>query len=172
VFATFYRNLGAAFDMIFHDPSDADSAYKMYVRGQSAATAWWSTNAFTSYLQYIATIYQNTGLKSMLWQVPVGNTLYRSSNNATYHYQDNRAQYFLGYGNVGNIWSYAAQGVIGLLFGTGQWNDADYMDYARDGVTNPSPIGGNTWVATYPDDDGGFLRTATAAYYAAGAVPR
>ncbi len=170
--ATFYRNLGASFDMIFHDPSDADSAYKMYVRGQSANTAWWTTNSFTSYLQYIATIYQYTGLKSMLWQVPVGNTLYRSSNNATYHYQDNRAQYFLGYGNVGNIWNYAAQGVIGLLFGGGQWNDADYMDYARDGVTNPSPIGGNTWVATYPDDDGGFLRTATAAYYAAGAVPR
>jgi hypothetical protein len=79
--ATFYKALNAPFDMIFHDPSDADSAYKVIMRGQAPSGnygAWWTNSAFTSYLQYIGTVYQGTGLQSMLWQVPIGNTLYRS----------------------------------------------------------------------------------------------
>jgi hypothetical protein len=169
--AAFYAGLHASYDMIFHDPSDADAAYKTIVRGEPAATAWWTTAAFASYLQYIGAVYQATGLNSMLWQVPVGNTLYLSCNNTPYHYQDNRAQYFLASGNIANVVAYGAQGVIGLLFGNGQNTTTDYLDNAGDGITNPPAIGSNTLVASYPDDDGGFLRTAAAAYYAAGPMP-
>jgi hypothetical protein len=179
--ATFYKGLGAPFDMIFHDPSDADAAYKVIVRGQSSSTAWWTDSAFTNYLQYIGAVYQGTGLQSMLWQVPTGNTLYQSTNNTKYHYQDNRPQYFLTPGNSQHIADYLGQGVIGLLFGFGG-GTTDYMDYANDGITNPPPICGNpfcnpldrttfnTLVATVADDDGGFLRTAAAAYYDAGPI--
>jgi hypothetical protein len=147
--------------MIFHDPSDADSAFKVIVRGQAPSGnygAWWTNSAFTSYLQYIETVYQATVPKIMLWRVPVGNTLYLSNNNTSYYYQDNRPQYFLETGNIQNISNYAAQGVIGVLFGNGQAASTDYMDYANDGITNPPSINGNRLVASYSDDDGGFLR--------------
>ena len=106
----------------------------------------------------------------MLWQFPVGNTLYLPNNNTSYHYQDNRTQYFLALGNTQNISKYVAQGVVGLLIGNGQDTDTDYMDYANDGITNPPAIDGNTLVAPHADDDGGFLRTATEQYYAAGPI--
>jgi hypothetical protein len=179
--AAFYNGLAAPFDMIFHDPSDADSAYKVIVRGQSSSTAWWTAGAFANYLQYLGAVYQGTGLESMLWQVPEGNTLYDTVNNTEYHYQDNHAQYFLAQGNRNNIVDYLGQGVIGLLFGFGG-GTTDYMDLANDGITNPPPICGNpfcnpfdpttfnTAVATVADDDGGFLRSAAAAYYASGPV--
>jgi hypothetical protein len=179
--AAFYMALGAPFDMIFHDPSDADSAYKVIVRGEASNKAWWTDGAFTNYLQYISAVYQRTGLQSMLWQVPVGNTLYQSLNNSRHHYQDNRPQYFLGPGNRQNIVNYLEQGVIGLLIGRGHDATTYYMDMAGDGITNPSSICGNpfcssgsttfnTKVATAADDDGGFLRTAATAYYAAGPI--
>jgi hypothetical protein len=60
----------------------------------------------------------------------------------------------------------ANAGVIGVLFGAGQYGqDTEVYDYAGDGITNPNPINGNTNVALYADDDGGFLRTGAAAYY-------
>lgn len=175
----FYNALNAKFDMIFHDPSDADSAYKVAVRGTPSGKAWWSDAAFTDYLNYIAAVYVDTGLRSMLWQVPSGNTLYSSENNTTDHYQDNHAQYFLQSGNgYQSIRNFVAQGVIGLVFGFGG-GTTDYMDYANDGITNPSPIIGNPFtttpnnslMATVADDDGGFLRSAAGAYYAAGSIP-
>jgi hypothetical protein len=168
--ATFYKSFGASFDMIFHDPSDADSAYKVLVRKQSSSAAWWTNTAFSNYLSYVGAVYSGTVLQSMLWQVPSGNTLYLSVNNTTNHYQDNRPQYFLQAGNsYQNISNFVGQRVIGLLFGFGG-GTTDYMDYANDGTTNPPAIDGNTLVASYADDDGGFLRTATGAYYAAGPI--
>ncbi len=172
--AAFYQSLGASFDMIFHDPSDADSAYKVLVRGTPSATAWWSApGSFTNYLNFIGAIYSATNLKSMLWQVPSGNTLYRSENNTNFHYQDNRPQYFLQAGNGQHILDYIAQGVIGLMFGFGG-GTTDYMDAAGDGVTNPTAIDGNpfsppqnTTTATVSDDDGGFIRAAGGSYYTA-----
>jgi hypothetical protein len=180
--ATFYKSFGASFDMIFHDPSDADSAYKVLVRKQSSRTAWWTNTAFSNYLSYVGAVYSGTGLQSMLWQVPSGNTLYQRVNNKTNHYQDNRPQYFLQAGNrYQNISNFVGQGVIGLLFGFGH-GTTDYMDDANDGITNPPAICGNpfcsstdttTWnttTATVADDDGGFLRSAATAYYAAGPI--
>lgn len=176
--AAFYESFGASFDMIFHDPSDADSAFKVLVRGNPSATSWWTNTAFSNYLSYVGTVYNGTGLRSMLWQVPSGNTLYLSENNTNDHYQDNRPQYFLKVGNsYQNIRNFVGQGVIGLIFGFGG-GTTDYMDDANDGITNPPPIIGNpftgtpnnTLTATVPDDDGGFIRSSAGAYYSAGPI--
>jgi hypothetical protein len=94
-----------------------------------------------------------------------------SNDNTKYHYQDNRVEYFLASGNQQNIVDYASAGVIGLLFGSGQEADTNYMDYARDGITNPSAVGNNTLLSSYADDDGGFLRIRAGAYYSSGPVP-
>ena len=102
---------------------------------------------------------------------PIGNTLSRTENDTTNHYQDNRAQYFLTPGNKPNITNYANAGVIGILFGEGAAGNTTYWDAANDGITNPPAIDGNTLVSTYADDDGGYLRTHAAAYYASGPVP-
>jgi hypothetical protein len=113
----------------------------------------------------------------MLWQIPIGNTLYRSCNNTNYHYQDNHAEYFLKSGNRQHIVDYVSAGVVGILFGEGldvtvsSTPNTSYWDAAGDGITNPPSINGNTLDSTSSDDDGGFLRTSAAAYYSSGPVP-
>jgi hypothetical protein len=169
--ADFYKKLAANFDLIFFNTSDRDSGYKVTVMKQSSSYAWWSNTAFTNMQQYIAAIYNKTGRKSMLWQTPIGNTLYRTENNTSYHYQDNRAQYFLIPANKPNITNYVNAGVIGILFGDGIVGSTTYWDEKQDGITNPPAINGNTQVSTCPDDDGGFLRTSAKAYYYSGPVP-
>ena len=43
-------------------------------------------------------------------------------------------------------------------------------DAHHDGVTNPPPIHGNTRSSLSADDDGGYFRAQTRAYYKAGAL--
>ncbi|MBI2838993.1 MAG: Ig-like domain-containing protein [Acidobacteria bacterium] len=168
--ASFFTALNANFGLIFFDPSDRDAGFYQYIYGDGGAH-WWDNADFVSFRQYIQTITGATGRKAMLWQVPIGNTLYRSCDNTWDHYQDNRPQYFLQTGNRQNIVDYANAGVIAILFGRGADGPTDYTDDHGDGITNPAPINGNNLAALYADDDGGFLRIGVAAYYAAGPVP-
>jgi hypothetical protein len=106
----------------------------------------------------------------MLWQVPVGNTYFRSENNTDGHYQDNRVQYWLGgYPEDGHIASLVHAGVIGILFGAGADEPTTFADWKHDGITNPAPINGNDAMAHYADDDGGYLRMVGNRYYRTGA---
>jgi hypothetical protein len=172
--AGWYQKLGAKFDLIFFNTSSRDAGYLVTVLGWPSGYAWWTNTAFSNFQQYTAAIYQATGLKSILWQTPVGNTLYDTCNNTEYHYQDNKAQYFLQSGNT-QIQNFVNAGVIGILFVGGNDGGRDdqthYWDRAGDGITNPPAIDGNARVSNYADDDGGFLRQAAAAYYASGPVP-
>lgn len=162
----FYSALQANYDLLFFDPSDRTAAYYEILRGNK--NHWWDDAAFVRQRQYIATITEATGKKAMLWQMPIGNTLYRSMNNTAFHYQDNKAQYFLQSGNSAHIKEYADAGVIGILFGPGIKGDTTNYDLSKDGITNPPPINGNALEAKYADDDGGFLRVSASAYYASG----
>jgi len=60
-------------------------------------------------------------------------------------------------------------GVIAVLFGSTDAGTTSYLDPDDNGIPyNPAPINGNTLSATTPEHDGGFIRSAADAYYAAG----
>lgn len=171
--ANYYHSLHAPFDLIFSEFSDRDSGYDQYVNNK-LSTVWWSTtlfpankemNDFDRFQRFLKKLNQQTGQKIMLWQIPVGNTLTKTCNNQSGHYQDNKAEYFLqpvlSNGNTGNIKAYAEAGVIAFLFGNGLNNCTSYLDSKRDGITGAGEAA---------DDDGGYLRKAVGAYYKQGAV--
>jgi hypothetical protein len=171
--ANFYNSLGANFDLMFYDIADRDAAYYQIV--MSDASRWWDVNNatypnFNRFNQFALAVTNATGKRGMLWQVPIGNYVYRSVNNTSGHYQDNRVQYYLGGGNNQHLQDLADSGIIGVLFGAGSGETTTYNDGQGDGVTNPAPIDGNNGVATFSDDDGGYLRYMGQAYYGRGAV--
>ncbi len=170
--ANFYQSLNANFDLLFYDIADRDAAYYSSIGDPNR---WWdTTNAtypnFNRFQQFASSITTITGKRGMLWQVPIGNTLYRSMNNTPHHWQDNRVQYYLGDTTNQHIRDLANAGLTGILFGAGDGQTTSYNDAANDGITNPNPINGNNLVASYSDDDGGNLRLMAKAYYQRGAV--
>jgi len=162
----FYQSVGTNFDLIFFDPSDRDAAY--YATWDGGAH-WWDDADFVTYRTFVGRLVEKTGKSAVLWQVPVGNTLYRSEDNSWGHYQDNRVQYWLG--SRQHLQEYANVGVMAVLYGAGMYGMTMYTDEMADGITNPAPINGNNLVAQYADDDGGYLRLKGAEYYQQGAVP-
>jgi len=158
--ASFYNGLGASFDLIFSEVSDRDAAYYEIVRGTTLR--WWSSSNYARYNQYLGELHAATGKPIVVWQIPLGNTIYRSLDNTPKHYQDNRVQTWLTAQGLGDLRS---AGVVGLLFGGGAGDQTHYDDSASDGVTNPPPINGNNASAQVADDDGGLLRERAAAYY-------
>lgn len=187
--ANFYNGLATQFDLIFHDTStgDRDADYGILVNnaglGTAASTWWWAAGAFTNYRQLLAAFHGTISPQApgFLWQVPIGNTLYQACNDTSYHYQDNKVEYFLtanaaGQGSVYNsagISQYIKAGIIGILFGPGQTTDTENYTYSGNSspfnpgaITNQNGWSGNTKTATVSDDDGGFLRAAATVYYA------
>ena len=108
-----------------------------------------------------------TGLRMVAWQIPLGNTVMRAMNNTWDHFQDNRVQWLLGPGGRAHLRAYAAAGFAGFLFGRGADGATCACDAAKDGVTNPAPINGNTQPSVSADDDGGYFKQQAAAYYRA-----
>jgi hypothetical protein len=163
-------------DVFYTDISDRDAAYYEYVVGDGGAH-WWDTSNekypnFNRLNAWAAAFTAAAQKRLVIWQIPVGNTLMRSSNNTGFHYQDNREQYWLeNYPNNANISALAQAGVIGLLFGPGNSGTTDVFDGAGDGITNPAAIDGNSTAAAYADDDGGLLRLNVGKYYRSGATP-
>ncbi len=172
--ANFFLQMTANFDLLFYDISDRDAAFYSIV--YSDPNHWWDTNNttfpnFNRFNQFALSITNLTGKRGMLWQVPIGNTLYRSVNNTYRHYQDNRVQYYLNDSSHQHLRDLANAGIIGLLFGAGDGNTTSYDDGNGDGVTNPAPINGNNLVSQYSDDDGGNLRLTSKSFYQSGGLP-
>ncbi len=163
----FYQSLGADFDVVFAEFSDRDSAFKHHIYGDKGAS-WWDAGDFARHLDILRAVSSGTGKRIVLWQVPFGNTKMTSMNNTWNHFQDNKVEWLLAGGHVKD---YAAAGVIALLFGRGADGATCACDASGDGVTNPSPINGNTPPALNADDDGGYFDQQLAAYLANGAVP-
>jgi hypothetical protein len=103
------------------------------------------------------------------WQIPLGNTVMRAENNTNDHYQDNRVQWLLGPDSRAHLRAYVAAGFAGFLFGRGADGNTCACDAAKDGVTNPAAIDGNTTPSYSADDDGGYFKHQARAYYKAGA---
>ncbi len=152
----------STFDVVSSDVADFDS-------GQPGGRSWWDRYNktfpnFARYLTFIGDISQYTHRRIVMWQVPMGNQYFDTMNNSPGHYQDNRAEYILN-----NVPSYAAAGIVAVLFGPGNGGTMN-IDAMQDGVTNPAPISTyecnycNTHVSIYPDDDGGYLRIFVGLY--------
>jgi hypothetical protein len=156
----------STYDVVFNDVASDDAG--------RTGTWWDRTNRtlpdFTRWEQYVAAVHAATGRGVMVWQIPVGNQWFDTDDNTAGHYQDNRVEYFLSHPA-----ELAASGIVGLLFGAGNPGDTSQTDAEHDGTTNPAPfctgdgMGGgqicNDHVSTSPDDDGGYLAIAAAAYY-------
>lgn len=168
--ARFYTSLGAAFDVGFHDLSDRDAAFKQYVYGDGGKS-WFTEADYRRSVVYIDAFTKGSGLRTVLWQLPLGNTKMRAMNNTWNHYQDNKVEWLLDEPARTHLDAYNQAGVIAYLFGRGAGGATCQCDAAGDGVTNPAPINGNTRESLSADDDGGFFRERATAYYQTGASP-
>jgi hypothetical protein len=161
--AAFYRALHAHFDIAFEDFSDRDAGFYQAQEGNSRT--WMKPADFGRHMLYGATFVRLTGLRVVAWQIPLGNTVMRAENNTWGHYQDNRVQWLLGLDSRAHLRAYVAAGYAGFLFGPGADGTTCACDAAKDGVTNPAPINGNTRTSLSADDDGGYFKAQ--AHYAA-----
>ena len=166
--ASFYRALHAKFDIAFEDVSDRDAGFYAKINGNP--NTWMKPADFHRHMLYAQTFVQRAGVRMVAWQIPLGNTLMRAMNNTWDHFQDNRVQWLLGNGTRARLRAYAAAGFAGFLFGRGADGATCACDAAKDGVTNPAPIGGNTRRSLSADDDGGYFKAQVRAYYRAGAL--
>jgi hypothetical protein len=171
---TFALASGAAsFDLLFNDVSNKDAAYYTYVLHK--ARFWDQDNAvfpnFHRWESYVKAVTTTTGKKAIVWQVPIGNQLYKTMNNTYGHWQDNRVEYFFNH-----LAELRDAGLIGVLFGTTQPDATNYWDAAGDVVTNPAPVctsdgwsSGKVVCSTLDspsaDDDGTYLRLRVIDYY-------
>lgn len=169
----FYRSLQAPFDTVFGEFNDRTSGYAQLRSGIPADQAWWDRTDFARHLRFMGAVHQGTKKPMVMWQIPLGNTVMRSSDNTTRHYQDNRVQWLL---DPAHQWrklrAYRDAGVVALLFGPGQGDDTHAGDDAGDGITNPKPVAGtgNTRRAKSADDDGGYFKARVRAYAKRGAL--
>jgi hypothetical protein len=159
-----------AWDFAFTDVGDRDAGFRE-ARGEKGVR--WSERDFAGFRDWAAELHAASGLPLVLWRIPLGNTVMAACNDTAWHYTDNRAEYFLeGYPANRRIAEWAQAGFVGLLFGGGTIGCTVHRDNAKDGVTNPPPIPGNRGeTSVFPDDDGGYLRLRSAAYYRSGPLP-
>jgi len=167
--ATFYRSLGAAFDLSFTDLADRDAGFYQSIYGDGGAS-WWNASDFPRYARFIAGFSAGSGTRVVVWQIPMGNTLMRATNGTWGHYADNRPEWFLADATDGHLAAWRDAGVIGLLFGGGADGTTCACDAQHDETTNPAAAGTHTRASLSADDDGGYLRERVAAYYAGGGL--
>jgi hypothetical protein len=167
--AAFYRSLHARFDVSFEDFSDRDAGF--YTAQEGNPNTWFKPADFARHLLYAKTFVLLAGIRMAAWQIPLGNTVMRAENNTWDHYQDNRVQWLLGPGSRAHLRAYVAAGFVGFLFGRGADGPTCACDAAKDGVTNPAPVDGNTRSSLSADDDGGYFAAQARAYYATGPLP-
>jgi hypothetical protein len=167
--ANFYLSLHAKFDVSFEDFSDRDAGF--YTVQENNPKTWMKPADFARHLLYAKTFVALAGIRMVAWQIPLGNTVMRAENNTWDHYQDNRVQWLLGPDSRAHLRAYVAAGFVGFLFGRGADGATCACDAAKDGVTNPAPIDGNTRASLSADDDGGYFRAQARAYYRSGSLP-
>jgi hypothetical protein len=166
--AAFYRSLHARFDISFEDFSDRDAGFYAKINGNP--NTWFKPADFHRHLLYAQAFVRLSGLRMVAWQIPLGNTVMRAMNNTWDHFQDNRVQWLLGPGSRARLRAYAAAGFAGFLFGRGADGATCACDAAKDGVTNPAPVNGNTRPSLSADDDGGYFKAQVRAYYRGGVL--
>ncbi|MFC5468142.1 hypothetical protein ACFPPD_05370 [Cohnella suwonensis] len=165
------------YDFIFNDIDDDDAGGP---RGYWLDRTNLTLPNFHRWEQFVKAASETTRKKVMLWQIPVGNQVYRAMDNTPGHYQDNKAEYFFGH-----LQELIDIGVVGLMFGHGQPGSTSHYnrmdDNGKDGEAsedyyNPEPqtfssgwgdgsVHTNDRIADSTDDDGGYLRMQATEYY-------
>jgi hypothetical protein len=164
---TFYKKLGAKFDLIVGELDDNDSAFSELVRHEQ--NVWFTASDFAGIARYFKRVSTATKKRILIYQIPLGNQVMRAENNTFGHYQDNKVEWFLGKDGTKHLKTYANAGVIALLFGGSTTSGSTCIfDCRKDGITNPAPINGNTRMSLSADDDGGYWAAQTKAYYKRG----
>ena len=168
--ADFRKTLGTTFDTTFFEMTDRDAGYAQNRDGQSAQMAWWDDDDFSRLARFIAGFRSRVPAPVVLWQVPLGNERMRAMDNSPHHYQDNKVEKLLADPARTRLREFVRAGVVAVLFGGGQAESTCACDGAKDGVTNPSPVTGNTRVSRSSDDDGGLFREFATRYRRQGAL--
>lgn len=158
--ARFYATASARFDVAFTDLSDRDADFKRYQYGDNGAS-WYTTDDYRRSTLFVGRFDTDAQLRTVIWQIPYGNTLYRAENDAWDHYQDNKVQTLLA-DDRNQLDAYLNAGVVAYLFGRGADGTTCNCDSAGDGTTNPAPINGNNLTSVNADDDGGHFNTTAA----------
>jgi hypothetical protein len=106
------------------------------------------------------------GLPLVMWQVPVGNSYFRTCDGSPGHGCDGLAEALLeDYPKNDLVARFVNAGCVGWIFSRGG-DGARVWDGQKDGITNPEPA---SWSkghkAEYADDDGGYMRLRGEAYF-------
>jgi hypothetical protein len=178
-FATWFQALGSPLPgLVFFNIADRDCgcAQAGYPTcGNSNNTGplglYCGPQVTSDLLGYIQAFYAQTGQKSMVWQVPGGNSYVP---NTTDHYQSFEIQYLLGgvpSGNFSTIQSWVNAGSIGWLVGSGQFQDTSVTNYTNEPGETQCTYMNSPHVANVPSNiqfncDGGLFQWYAKQYYA------
>jgi hypothetical protein len=110
---TYFRSLGARFDLVFAEQDDRDNGYAEVRDGDGGRSVWTAAD-FTRQARFLRGVSSATGHSVVLWQLPLGNS---NQANRPKHYRDNRVQTLLGSGGAAIRQAYIQAGVIAMLFG-------------------------------------------------------
>lgn len=127
---------GIQYDLLVGDPLDRDSDY---YRVQFGYDRWWDpsdtasiySKSFNRYAQWLRLWNIKSKKRWLLWQIALGNEYslnVANTGNPREGYKDNRVEYFLGADSTGHLAKFADCGVIGLLFGRGSSDQANYLN--------------------------------------------
>ncbi|MBW5449009.1 hypothetical protein GE107_23545 [Cohnella sp. CFH 77786] len=165
------------YDFIFNDIDDDDAGGD---RGYWLDRTNLTLPNFHRWEQFVKAASETTRKKVMIWQIPVGNQVYRAMDNTPGHYQDNKVEYFFGH-----LQELIDIGIVGLMFGHGQPGSTSHYNRMDDNgldappsedYYNPEPltfsdgwgdgsVHTNGKEADFTDDDGGYLRLQATEYY-------
>ncbi|MFC5701652.1 hypothetical protein ACFPVX_10150 [Cohnella faecalis] len=164
------------YEYIFNDIDDDDAGGS---RGYWLDRTNLTLPNFHRWEQFVKAAVETTGKKAMIWQIPVGNQVYRAMDNTPGHYQDNKAEYFFEH-----MQELVDIGIVGLMFGHGQPGSTSHYNRMDDNggapasadYYNPDPltfsdgwgdgsVHTNDKEADSTDDDGGYLRMQATEYY-------
>jgi hypothetical protein len=136
--STVNSNNSKPYDLIFNDVLDRDASYYKYVL--IAPNYWWDRQniSFPNFIRwesYIGGVHNTVGLPIIVWQIPEGNQYFDTVNNTNGHYQDNRAEYFIGNYLDSTLPNHLQElqnaGITGLLFGQGNAGSTAHYDLNR-----------------------------------------
>ena len=157
----------SAWDLFFFDTNGRDAAYRELVSNEPVNSAWWTNTELDNLRTWADQLNITTGLRSMYWQIALGNQKYKTIDNTTGHYEDLITEYLLDDISSNRLTNWAESGVIALLFGSGNANTTNNFDYQNDGITNGNTSG---LTSTVSDDDGGYFRYKSSQYYTNGKI--